>query len=166
VGISPEQFKSALGRWPSGVSVVTACSGGTPAGMTVSSFFSVSLNPPLIAVSIDVQALTLSSILASGFFAVNVLSLAQAGLSDRFATKDNEETRFDGVPLLEATAAHNPLLAGAVVHLDCQLEASHPAGDHVLCIGRILLALSHPGEPLLYQGANYHRLAPLNGSRH
>jgi flavin reductase (DIM6/NTAB) family NADH-FMN oxidoreductase RutF len=166
VGISPEQFRLSLGRWPSGVSVVTARIAGTgaPAGMTVSSFFSVSLSPPLIAVSIDMQALTLSSILDSGYFAVNVLAVDQASLSERFAAKDNEETRFDAVPLLDAATARNPLLAGAVLHLDCELEASHPAGDHVLCIGRILVALPHPGEPLLFHGSSYHRLAPLKGS--
>jgi flavin reductase (DIM6/NTAB) family NADH-FMN oxidoreductase RutF len=161
VAISPEQFRSALGRWPSGVSIVTARSAGEASGMTVSAFFSVSLTPPLIAVSIDQQALTLGSIVASGFFAVNVLSSGQAALSDRFATNGNEPIRFDGIPLLDEPAAHSPLLGGAVLHLDCQLEKAHVAGDHTLLVGRILLALPHAGEPLLYHGSNYHRLAAL-----
>jgi flavin reductase (DIM6/NTAB) family NADH-FMN oxidoreductase RutF len=163
VAISPEQFRSALGRWPSGVSIVTTRAVGAASGMTVSAFFSVSLTPPLIAVSIDQQALTLGSIVTSGFFAVNVLSIGQANLSDRFAANGNELTRFDGIPLLDEPAAQSPLLQGAVLHLDCQLEKAHVAGDHVLLVGRVLLARGHVGEPLLYHGANYHRLAALKG---
>src|ERR1041384_1296173 len=99
MGISTAEFKSALGRWPSGVSVVSTRLGSEPAGMTVSAFFSVSLDPPLVAVCLDRRALTLSSIIQSGCFAVNVLSDGQGALSDRFATKDNEPIRFDGVAL-------------------------------------------------------------------
>ena len=128
--------------------------------MTVSAFFGVSIAPPLIAVCLDGQAATLKIILASREFAVNVLSTAQHDLSERFA-KEDELVRFDGIQLHAAKGAKSPLLAGAVVHLDCELEATHDAGDHVLCIGRVLLVLSHPGEPLLFHASRYHRLADL-----
>jgi flavin reductase (DIM6/NTAB) family NADH-FMN oxidoreductase RutF len=160
MGVSPDQFRAALGRWPSGVSVVTSQS-VEPVGMTVSAFFSISLVPPLIGVSLDRQAATLGVIEKSRRFAVNVLSAEQAELSDRFALAKNESVRFQGVALYRAPGAYSPLLAGAVVHLDCELEATHPAGDHVLCVGRIHLALSHPGDPLLFHAAGYHRLTPL-----
>ncbi len=132
--------------------------------MTVSSFFSVSLSPPLIAVSLDQRALTLGWIVRSGHFAVNVLSETQSPLSDRFAARDNEPTRFDGVRLAHVEGAHSPLIEGAVVHLDCALQATFEAGDHILCLGRVGIALSHPGAPLIHQGGRYRSLGPLAGS--
>jgi flavin reductase (DIM6/NTAB) family NADH-FMN oxidoreductase RutF len=161
VVVSTGQFKTALGQWPSGVSVVTTRVGSTPAGMTVSAFFSVSLAPPLVAVCLDRKAATLGLITRSGRFAVNVLSAAQSELSDRFAARDNEPTRFDGVALHAVEAAGSPLIAGAVVHLDCALTATHDAGDHVLCVGQVGLALTHAGTPLIYHASRYHSLSPL-----
>jgi flavin reductase (DIM6/NTAB) family NADH-FMN oxidoreductase RutF len=163
VAVSTGQFKTALGQWPSGVSVVTTRVGSTAAGMTVSAFFSVSLDPPLVAVCLDRKAATLGLVTRSGRFAVNVLSAAQSELSDRFATRDNEPTRFDGVALHPSEAAGSPLIAGAVVHLDCELTATHDAGDHVLCVGQVGLALTHPGSPLIYHASRYHSLSPLAG---
>jgi len=163
VALSTGQFRAALGKWPSGVSVVTTRVGSVAAGMTVSAFCSVSLSPPLIAVCLDRRAATLRLIEQSRHFAVNVLSAAQRTLSDRFATPDNEPVRFDGIPLDDVPGAHSPLLAGAVVQLDCELSASHDAGDHVLCIGRVKAAFTHPGEPLVYHAAGYHALAPIAG---
>lgn len=156
----PEQFRAALGQWPSGVSIVTSRVGNTPVGMTVSAFFSVSLTPPLVAVCLDRKSATLDAIANGRRFAVNVLSAEQSALSDRFALAP-ELTRFDGVALLDEPGAMSPLLAKAVVNLDCEVDATHGAGDHVLCVGRVLLALPHAGEPLLFHASRYHRLAPL-----
>lgn len=160
MGILPEQFRAALGQWPSGVSVVTSRAGNTPVGMTVSAFFSVSLTPPLVGVCLDRSSATLGAISVHRRFAVNVLSAEQSALSARFAL-DDELTRFDGVALLDPPGANSPLLAGAVLNLDCEVDATHVAGDHVLCVGRVLLALAHAGEPLLFHASRYHRLAPL-----
>jgi len=157
MSVSPDQFRRALRQWPSGVSVVTSFS-SEPVGLTVSSFFSVSLVPPLVGVCLDRKSATLPIILATRLFGVSVLSAGQADLSERFAGAD-ESVRFQGVPLFATPGALSPLLAGAVLHLDCRLEAAHEAGDHVLCLGSIQLALSHPGEPLLFHGSRYHRLA-------
>lgn len=156
----PEQFRAALGQWPSGVSVVTSRAGRSPVGMTVSAFFSVSLAPPLIAVCLDRQSATLQAISLGRRFAVNVLSAAQSELSHRFALV-SELTRFDGVALVDVPDAQSPMLEGAVVHLDCELDATHGAGDHVLCVGRVLLSLAHAGEPLVFHASRYHRLTPL-----
>ena len=161
MGPSTGQFKAALGHWPSGVSVVTSRVESVPAGMTVSAFFSVSLAPPLVAVCLDRRALTLGVIQQSGHFAVNVLSQGQAELSDRFAEKDNEPVRFDGVSLIEVEGAHSPLIRGAVVHLDCELKALHAAGDHWLCVGEVGVALTHAGAPLVYHASGYHSLMPI-----
>lgn len=132
--------------------------------MTVSAFFSVSLAPPLIAVCLDRRAATLGFIEQSRFFAVNILAADQRALSDRFATRDNEPVRFDGIPLDDVPTVRSPLLSGAIVQLDCALSAHHDAGDHVLCIGRVESALTHPGAPLIYHAAGYHLLTPLDGA--
>jgi len=164
MSVSPDEFRAALRHWPSGVSVVTSFS-SEPVGLTVSAFFSVSLVPPLIGVCLDRHSATLPVILATRLFGVSVLSAGQWGLSERFASKLDERVRFHGVPLFAAPGARSPLLAGAVLHLGCQLEAAHDAGDHVLCVGSIHLALSHPGEPLLFHGSRYHRLTGLDPRR-
>ena len=143
--------------------MVTTRADGVPAGMTVSAFCSVSLEPPLVAVCLDRRALTLGLIERSRRFAVNILSAAQSELSSRFATPDNEPVRFDGVALDGVPGTHSPLLSGAIVQLDCELSARHDAGDHVLCIGRVATALTHAGAPLIYHATAYHRVHPLSG---
>jgi flavin reductase (DIM6/NTAB) family NADH-FMN oxidoreductase RutF len=163
MSVSAVEFRAALGRWPSGVSVVTSYD-SEPVGMTVSAFFSVSLVPPLIGVCLDRESATLPVILSTRRFGVSVLSAQQAALSERFAVMD-ESVRFQGVALHALPGSRSPLLAGAVMHLDCELSAAHEAGDHVLCMGSVQLALSHPGEPLLFHGSRYHRLAALGPGR-
>lgn len=159
MSVSPDQFRRALRHWPSGVSVVTSFS-SEPVGLTVSSFFSVSLAPPLVGACLDRKSATLPVILSTRLFGVSVLAAEQSDLSERFASAD-ESLRFQGVPLFTAPDAQSPLLSGAVLHLDCRLEAAHDLGDHVLCVGSIQLAFAHPGEPLLFHGSRYHRLAGL-----
>lgn len=161
--VSAADFKTSLSRWLSGVSIVTARSGERPAGLTVSAFISASLDPPLIAVCIDQQANTLPVIRESGYFAINVLSTAQRALSDRFASKKNEHLRFEGVTLLEVPGAHSPLLDGAVAHLDCRVHAIHEVGDHVMCVGAVLMTLNADHEPLGFFRGRYHGVAPHGG---
>jgi len=107
MSVSPDQFRRALRQWPSGVSVVTSFS-SEPVGLTVSSFFSVSLVPPLVGVCLDRKSATLPIILATRLFGVSVLSAGQADLSERFAGAD-ESVRFQGVPLFATPAALSPL---------------------------------------------------------
>src|SRR5687767_7098068 len=110
MSVSPDQFRSALRHWPSGVSVVTSFS-TEPVGLTVSSFFSVSLIPPLVGVCLANESATLPVILATRRFGVSVLSAEQSDLSERFSGAD-ESVRFHGVPLFAVPAALSPLLAG------------------------------------------------------
>ena len=161
VTISASEFKTTLSRWASGVSIVTARAGKRPAGLTVSAFFSASLEPPLVAVCLDRKANTLPVILDSGYFAINVLAEEQRGLSDRFASKKDEHLRFEGVELLELAGAKSPLIAGAVAHLDCRLQMTHDVGDHALCVGAVLLASTSEGNPLGFFRGRYHGLTPL-----
>ena len=153
--ISVEAFKKLCGRWTTGVTIVTARSGDTVHGMTVSAFTEVSLEPPLVLVCADKRSNTLPLIAAGGNFAVNVLARGQEALSNRFASKQDEWRRFEGL-VWEAAASGAPILAGTVGAFDCRLVASHDAGDHVIYVGHVeWLRVDESREPLLYQSGRY-----------
>jgi flavin reductase (DIM6/NTAB) family NADH-FMN oxidoreductase RutF len=157
VPVSPEQFRSALGNWASGVTIVTSAAGSRIHGMTVSAFSSVSLDPPLVLVCADKSSNTLEVIEAGGCFAVNVLRVGQEALSNRFASKKDEHLRFDGLEWSPGETGA-PLLAGVHAILDCRVEAAHDAGDHVIYVGRVVVAKVGEGEPLIYHHAAYRSL--------
>jgi len=144
-------FRSALSRFASGVTVVTArAADGSDHGMTVSAFLSLSLEPPLVLLSIDAAATLLPHLHAAGTFGVSILGAAQSELSRRFA--DQTIVRFDGVPFTRA-ASGPALIDGAVAHLECRRVAVHPGGDHEIIVGEVVGARAFDGEPLVY----YHR---------
>jgi len=156
--VSSEDFRSALGRWASGVTIVTAAAGDRIHGMTVSAFSSVSLDPPLVLVCADKASKTLEVIEAGGCFAVHVLRAGQEALSNTFASKKEEHRRFEEIEW-RAGATGAPLLAGVLATLDCRVDAAHDAGDHVIYVGRVESAEVGEGEPLLYYHAAYRELA-------
>jgi len=156
--VSSEEFKASLGCRATAVSIVTSRDGERIHGMTVSDFASVSLDPPLVVVSASETARTLEVIRAGKCFAVNILSAEQEELADLFASKEREDTRFDGLEFDEAKTG-SPLLPGAKVNLDCTLVALHDAGDHVLCIGRVEHVEIRDLEPLVYYQGRYRDLA-------
>jgi flavin reductase (DIM6/NTAB) family NADH-FMN oxidoreductase RutF len=155
--VSGDEFRAALARWASGVAVVTACAGDRIHGMTVSAFASVSLRPPLVLVCADKTSITLELLEAGGVFAVNVLAVDQRGLSERFASKQDEHRRFEGVRWRRG-ASGAPLLEGSVAMLDCRVVAAHDAGDHVIYVGQVEAVEVHAGEPLVYQAGLYREL--------
>lgn len=156
--IAPELFRAVLGRFASGVTVVTTVDDeGRPHGMTVSAFSSLSLQPPLVLVCIGRDA-TLAPLLATRErMAVNILAASQQALSQRFASKVPD--RFDGV-------AHRlvdpgvPVLEGALGWLGCRIVARHPAGDHVIYVGEVSAAGVGEGEPLAYFRGAYAGVVP------
>lgn len=156
MSISAADFKRALGQFASGVTVVTTRdAGGTPLGLTVSAFCSVSLDPPLVLVSVDLRSETVRGFDESGLFAVSVLAEGQEAVSHRFAFA--AEKFGDG---LEHGAHGLPLVRGALAHLECRVAARHEAGDHLLYVGEVLRLQAHPGRPLLYHAGRYGRLLP------
>lgn len=157
--VTGEAFKAALSRWASGVAIVTARAGDRVHGMTVSAFASVSLEPPLVLVCADKSSNTLGLIEEGGCFAANVLGRGQEALSNRFASKEDEERRFEGVAWEEGSTGA-PLLPGAVASIDCRVVASHDAGDHVIYVGRVEHVATRDLEPLLFFRGRYHSLAP------
>ncbi len=156
--ISADEFRAALGLRASGVAIVTARAGDQVHGMTMSDFAGVSLSPPLALICADKSANTLEVIQQGGNFAINVLARGQDALSNKFASKQDEWTRFDGLACARA-ATGAPLIPGALVSLDCRVVAQHDAGDHVIVVGQIEAVVRGSGEPLLYFAGGYRALA-------
>lgn len=159
MAINAEEFRAAMGSWPSGVTIITSRSGDTIHGMTVSDFSGASLEPPLALVCASKTSVTTGVIAEGKCFGVNVLRADQAALSNKFASKKDEFKRFDGVETF-AGKTGAPLLSGALVNLDCRLIAIHEAGDHVLCVGEIEEAHVREGAPLVYFRGSYGRFEP------
>lgn len=155
--IDPDAFRSTLGRFATGVTVVTALDrNGADHGMTVSAFCSLSLEPPLVLACIGEDA-SLSGIIAEvEYIGVNVLSSAQENISRRFA--DREETaRFEGVGF---TRGENgvALIDDALAHLECRVVRRHREGDHTIVVAEVDRAAPHSGRPLLYYRGGYAQL--------
>lgn len=147
-----------MGRFPTGVTVVTARDGeGVPVGLTVSAFASVSLDPPLVLVCIDRASQSHDLLLSAGSFAVNVLSAAQGALARRFAS-DPSEGRFDGVAW-SGGPGEAPVLEGVSAWLACAVEAAHEAGDHTIVVGRVDEAGVGTEEALAYYRGAFTTLA-------
>ncbi|MFO0687692.1 MAG: flavin reductase family protein [Myxococcota bacterium] len=156
MAITADEFKAALASWASGVTIITARAGDRIHGMTVSDFSGASLAPPLALVCASKTSNTTALIQEGRCFGVNVLRAGQNALSNKFASKKEEWTRFEGVETFSSKTGA-PLLADALVNLDCRLVAVHEAGDHLLCVGEIESSHVREGEPLLYFRASYGR---------
>jgi flavin reductase (DIM6/NTAB) family NADH-FMN oxidoreductase RutF len=141
-------FKQAAGAFPTGVAVVTAVGGdGTRVGLTVSSFTSVSLDPPLVLVCVDRRSPSLAVVTASGRFGISILGRAQRALALRFAKP--AEDKFEGLPWRVGLLGV-PLLDGAVAHVECVLARVLDGGDHDIVLGHVQRAQAFPGEPLVF----------------
>ena len=147
------EFRRIMGHWSTGVAVVATHRGERPWGLTANAFASVSLDPPLVLVCVDLGADTHDPLRDAGFFAVSVLAADQERLARRFAASDVED-KFDGVAWREeATGA--PVLEGAVAWLDCRLWAHFPAGDHTIFVGQVVAGDAAEHAPLLYFRGGY-----------
>ena len=156
--VDAESFKQALASWASGVSIVTSRHADHVHGMTVSAFCSVSLNPPLVMVCLDKASNTLELVEAAKVFSVNVLAQGQEELSHRFASKEHEDVRFEGLDCKQG-ANGCPHIPGAVSTMDCRVVDTLDAGDHVIYIGEVDAAEFSDRPPLLYLRAAYRTLA-------
>ena len=150
------RFRQALGHFASGVTVVTTAHDGQLYGMTVSSFASLSLKPPLVLICIERILSTHTAIAASGQFAVNILERRQEHLSRRFAIREGD--KFMGVAW-HTSRFGLPVLEGALAIIECQLRDTFPGGDHSIFVGEVMDAEINQGSPLLYYRRGYHELA-------
>ena len=154
--IDPQVLRQALGRYTTGVTIVTCLDEhGQRAGLTANSFSSLSLDPPLVLWSLRRVSPSLAAFSGARHFAVNVLTEAQMPLSRRFATPHAD--RFaEGDWTAGQTGA--PILADSLAVFECALDAQHTHGDHQLYIGRVLHLLQGAGAPLVFQGGHYRHL--------
>lgn len=151
-------FRDALGQFVTGIAVITAAgAGGENHGMTISSFNSVSLDPPLILFSVDRGARSFDAWERAEGYAVNILDQAQEHLSNQFAHPDAD--RWAGVRVHHgATGA--PLLDAAMACFECVHYARYDGGDHVIFVGRVIrIESARHGDPLIYFRGRYHRLS-------
>lgn len=153
--VSEAEFKSALSRFATGVTVLTTCDGDQPAGLTVNAFASISLHPPLVMVSIDTRSHLHDLTQRTGYFAVNILGAHQHDVSRRFAgqTADRDH-RFAGTTY-HAGLTGAPLLDEAIAHVECRLVAVYPGGDHSIFLGSVEAVDSLPGDPMIYYRSRY-----------
>ena len=152
-------LRSALGRFATGVTIVTCTDdGGAFVGLTANSFNSLSLEPPLVLWSLRETSPSVGAFTRARGFAVNVLSEAQVELSRRFATR-SEDKFSEGA---WAAGAHGaPVLAGCAAVFECEMHSQQPAGDHRLFIGRVLAFGEAPLAPLVFQAGHYHLLGEV-----
>lgn len=164
-GISPANaraFLDTLGHYASGVTVIAGLQNGEPVGFTCQSFYSVSMNPPLVSFSVMHNSTSYPRIRESGRFSVNVLSHHQSEISSQFARKGSDKWR--GVDW-SLTDNGNPVIADTLMWLDCDIEAEHEVGDHWIVIGRVHNMSPpgwHSGDPLLYFKGRYRHLRSLD----
>ena len=150
-------FRQGLGLFPTGVTIVTTQpESGDPIGMTVSSFNTVSLNPPLVLWSIDRSSLSLDAFSECEQFAINVLSKDQQDLSNRFASKGAD--KFADTPFTKGVG-NSPLLKGCIAQLECKTWQTYDGGDHVIIVGEVITyRYDKTREPLVFYAGNYAEL--------
>ncbi|MFP5310564.1 MAG: flavin reductase family protein [Actinomycetes bacterium] len=155
----PDTFRAVMGRFATGVSVMTTVVDGEPHGMTANALTSVSLDPLLVLVCVAEGAVMSQQVAASGVFALTFLAADQAEASARFADPSRPAgvAQFAGVPTSTAVTG-SPLLDGGVAWLDCELWATYPGGDHDIVVGRVVAqGVSADASPpaLLYYRSGY-----------
>lgn len=155
--IEPLSYRKALGHFASGITVITSLVDGEPIGFTCQSFYSVSMTPPLVSFSVMASSACYPKIRQAGRFLVNILSDEQVHISNRFALRGTDKWR--GVEWQESPLG-NPVIAGCLHWLDCDIHAVHPAGDHLIVIGEVkaLDVQEATAQPLLYYKGQYHSL--------
>ncbi len=158
--LSPEQLRAAMRAWTSGVVIVTAAHEGEKHGMTVNSFTSVSLEPPLIIISLQDNTHTRKLVERAQAFAVTILSFDQRELADRFAGRTPEsQDRMAGIET-ETLVTGAPLIKNGLAWFDCRVKQSINVGPNTMFVAEVVAARgTGEGEPLVYHNRLYHRLA-------
>jgi flavin reductase (DIM6/NTAB) family NADH-FMN oxidoreductase RutF len=156
LSVSPDEFRSVLGRFPSGVTVVTTkAADGSDQGMTVSAFCSVSLEPPLVLICIEKSASAYDALTSAPGFVVNILSATQEQIARRFSIIDID--RFEGVGY-DRSQNGFAVLDDVLGVIECSTFAMHEAGDHMIIVGEVEATRAENGTPLLYYRGGYAQL--------
>lgn len=156
MSIDQAEFRRVMGHFASGVTVVTVCLEGTCHGITVSSFCSLSLEPPLVLICIDRRYSSHEKIRQAETFAINILAEDGEWLSRHFASREVDKFAKVGYHTGESGA---PLLDEALATIECRLVDQYPGGDHTIYVGQVLaISAQAEGRPLLYFRSGYHKL--------
>jgi flavin reductase (DIM6/NTAB) family NADH-FMN oxidoreductase RutF len=151
--IEKNELRRIMGHFATGVTVITTIAkDGTPFGLTANAFMSVSLEPPLLLISVDKKAESYPHFEQSRVFTINILSDGQEGLSRRFAVSGGD--KFEGIAYHRG-ANNVPILEETLAHIECRLYAAYDGGDHTLYLGEILEAETREGRPLLFYRGGY-----------
>jgi flavin reductase (DIM6/NTAB) family NADH-FMN oxidoreductase RutF len=145
-------LRNVLGRYATGVTVVTTCHGGRPVGVTVNSFTSVSLHPPMVLWCLSRTSASLAAFTTAPRFVVNVLAAGQEHLARRFAAPGD---RFAGTPLVDELGTGLPELTDTAATLVCRRRQVVPAGDHLVLFGEICRHAAGALPPLLFLDGGY-----------
>ncbi|HEY1919485.1 MAG TPA: flavin reductase family protein [Streptosporangiaceae bacterium] len=158
--LTAAEFRRVLGHVPTGVAIVAGIdASGVPAGLSVGSFTSASLDPPLVAFFADVSSTSWPRVRASGLFCVSILGHDQEPASRGFARRGGD--KFDGVRWQPSPVTGAPRLEAAHAWIDCRIERETVVGDHTLVVGEVLdLAAADGDGPLMFYRGGYHRLSP------
>lgn len=158
----PREFRQVMGSFATGVTIATtALPDGTRAGLTVNSFTSVSLDPPLVLFCLDKRALSHPVFKKASGYAISVLTREQEPVARAFAVPGQGPERWTHGSYTTGESG-SPLLDGALATIDCSLYAQHDGGDHIILVGRVLTLSRAEGQPLLYWSSGYRHMA--NGS--
>jgi flavin reductase (DIM6/NTAB) family NADH-FMN oxidoreductase RutF len=156
--IDPFHFRKVMGRFASGVTIVTTRSGGMPHGMTANAFMSGSLDPPLCVISVAKRAHMLARLEESRRFAINILAHDQAELATHFAGRP-----VPGLAIRFTETDGIPTLADASALITAETAAIHDCGDHALFVGHIIAMHADNRSPLLYHAGRFAALVPTHG---
>src|SRR5215217_3884981 len=153
---TPDQLRRAMSSLPTGVTIVTSSGSGGPAGATANAVTSLSLEPPMMLACLDRGSRTLTSVRAQGRFGINALAAGQEDMARRFAGKEGEPEKWQGVEWSESDEL--PRLPGALMWVACELRDLIDGGDHLILTGNVLAAEAREGQPLLFHRGAYRDL--------
>ena len=158
-GLDADILRQVMRRWSTGVTIVTAQHQGIRHGMTVSSFTSVSLQPPIVLVALEQSTRTHALVSTTGFFGISILSTEQKAISECFAGQEcDDEDRFAGLET-HSLVSGAPLIAGGLAYLDCHVVARFVSGNNTLFIAEVLAAQAGENKsPLIYFDRKYRQL--------
>jgi flavin reductase (DIM6/NTAB) family NADH-FMN oxidoreductase RutF len=154
--VDDAQFKLAMSHFASGVTIVTTEHEGKPYGLTVASFASLSLHPPLVLVCIEKAVKSHDAVASSKKFGVSILGSEQTDVSNRFASKKVDD-KFAGAATRRGELGI-PLIEGALCTIECRVREQLPGGDHSIFIGEVVDMRAREGAPLVYFRSGYHHI--------
>jgi flavin reductase (DIM6/NTAB) family NADH-FMN oxidoreductase RutF len=158
--LNPSRFRKAMGCFATGVTIITLDLRGEVHGMTANAFTSVSLDPPLVLVCVDLKARTHAHLRAQKRFGINVLGENQRAISEYYARPDRSHQRaeIEAGARFDRTRHGTPMLRGALAYLECRLRSTEQAGDHTIFIAEVEDVVVRQGDPLLFFRGKYRSL--------